>query len=92
VTHRDASKKGWSASEAPNITEINMGSFQRIADAAEKMAANYANLLNDRDLYYKWWKEEQDRRRGLERKNNALRGVITKLKKRQPKTWEEIAQ
>jgi hypothetical protein len=81
VTHRDASKKGWSASEAPNITEINMGSFQRIADAAELMAKNHQQLVSDLHYYKARYEEMSKRVEEENRSNAALRGVITKLKK-----------
>lgn len=63
---------------------INAGSFQRIADACEKMAGNYTALQNElkwaneyKDRYYKQLETEKKR-------TAALRGVINRMKKAKP--------
>lgn len=82
MNQREASKQNWNSTNT--VMDINSGSLQRIADATEKMASSYDNLRNDRDLYKKWYEEGNENRNKLERKISALRGVITKLKKRNP--------
>lgn len=79
---REASKKEWTSDDTRE--DINAGSFQRIADACELMARNHAALIAERDRYERWHKEEQARRQVLERRLIALRGVVTKLKRRKP--------
>jgi methyl-accepting chemotaxis protein len=80
VSLKDASRQIYSGSPAPTINEINAGSLQRIADAVEKMASNYAQLQNDRDRYKHRAEENAKSAEKLARQNSALRGVITKLK------------
>jgi len=80
TTLRESSKSSWNGSGS--IEHINAGSLQRIADAVETMSGSYADLIHERDLYARqsnWNFERADR---LVRSNAALRGVITKLKKR----------
>ena len=82
ITMRDASKKIWTS--ANTVEHINCGSLQRIADAVELMARRYSDLITERDVF----KERADRRlnslQKAERRISALRGVITKLKARNP--------
>lgn len=81
---RDESRKTWTINgdSAPTLEQINMGSLLRIADASEAMAKNHVQLQRDRDMYFKWYEREYENRLKLERQINALRGVITKMKKR----------
>ena len=64
-----------------SAADLQTGCLQRIADAAELMAQNHADLVKERDDYK--YLHEQDGKRidALLRSNAALRGVITKLKK-----------
>ena len=80
MNQRDASRKNWSSGDT--LEEINAGSLQRIADATETMAQNYTSLQNDRDWYKKAWKEACDQRDNLWRRISALKGVITRMKKK----------
>lgn len=78
---RELSRSKWTTS-ATDLNSINTGSLLRIADAAEKIAVNYEKLQRDRD----YWKGEYERmcRRNfeLEKSNAALRGVITRMKRK----------
>lgn len=62
--------------------QLIVGSLQRIADATELMASNYTALQKDLD----WWKQiAKDRMASAEkaeRRITALKGVITKMKRR----------
>ena len=78
MNQREASKQNWSSNNTTE--EINAGSFQRIADAVEKMSENYIILQDDRDWYKRRCNEKNDTIARLERKISALKGVITKLK------------
>ena len=60
---------------------IGLGFLLRITEAVEAMAENHKGLIRERDNYEKWFREEVQRRRQLERKISALRGHITRLKK-----------
>ncbi len=82
ATQRQASKNEYVSQVS--IESINSGSLQRIADACEKMAGNYTQLQNDRDLYKRWYNEEKSATAKMRRRVSALQGVITKLKKRKP--------
>ena len=80
----EASRCGWSAPNEgkPNTEQLKLGCLQRIANAQEEMAKGWIELREDRDRKDRYWKEEVERRRGLERQVSALRGVITKLKRK----------
>ena len=80
MDQREMSRKGWN--DNCTTDAINSGSFQRIADACELMAKNYTDLINDRDRFERWYREEKRYRHSAERSSSALRGVITKLKNR----------
>lgn len=64
-----------------SLEQINTGSLLRIADATEKMCLDREKLERD----YKYMRDERDRYRDLYckeyRRNAALRGVITRLKR-----------
>lgn len=81
ANQREHSKQNWTS--AGTIEEVNAGSLQRIADATEVMAGNFIALQNDRDLYKRWWKEDQETIVMLSRQVSALKGVITKMKRKQ---------
>jgi hypothetical protein len=66
----------------PDREEIKLGCLQRIADATEAMAKNHVQLQNSLDYYKRAYNDEIESRRRLVRQVNALRGVITKLKKK----------
>ena len=80
---RTGSKCEFGHMEPITRDELKVGCLQRIADATEAMAKNHVQLQRDHDLYKRWYKEEQERCRKLERSNAALRGQITKLKEKQ---------
>lgn len=80
ASQREASKKEWTSRDT--LEEVNAGSLQRIADATEKMASNYTQLQNNLDWEKKANKGLLETCERLRRRNQALRGVITKLKKK----------
>lgn len=77
---REASRKDWGGNNT--VADINAGSLQRIADATELMAKRYTELIDERDRLKRWADEARDRAYRVERSNAALRGVVTRLKKR----------
>jgi hypothetical protein len=70
-----------------NVTwqEVRDAALLRIADATEKMSGHYSVLIEERDRYQRYYKNEEARRIGLERRARGLRGVITRLKKQAKK-------
>lgn len=66
------------------LESINSGSLQRIADAAEKMALRYTELIDARNGFERWYIAGQAEQLSLKRKLTAAKGQITKLKKGQP--------
>jgi len=84
--YREESRNHWGAeldsSTNLSIEQINCGALLRIADATEKMAQSYQALIEDRDYYKKRHIECVQEIRSLKKSNSALRGQITKLKKK----------
>lgn len=79
---RDASRRAFVTTDhTATHQEIRTGCLQRIADATEVAAKNNNALIEDRDMYKRWYEEGQAAVRRLERRNRALRGVITRLKR-----------
>lgn len=86
---KDHSRIDWhniTRQKSPSMEDIQIGAIQRIADATEKMAANYIAIQEDRDRYKRWYNEQNDRIIGLSRRISALQGVITRLKKKSTKS------
>jgi hypothetical protein len=80
----EASRRNWRVtSEKATLDEIKTGCLQRIASSTELMVRNYRMLLNDCEIYQQMLDDEQRRREIAERRIRALRGVITKMKRRQ---------
>lgn len=83
---KDLSHVTWVANglkedEFPGYDRINAGCLQRIANATEAMAQNYVYLQKDRDMYKRWYEQDQATIKRLVRSNNALRGHINRMKK-----------
>jgi hypothetical protein len=79
-TMTEQSRKEWVSKDTAE--DIKLGCLQRIADASEKMASNYIQLQKD----YIHLKECLERYKDFMNKQSrtiiALRGHITKLKKK----------
>jgi IS1 family transposase len=60
--------------------DIQLGAILRIADATELMASNYIKLQNELEKYQRWYNDEKEVARSLEKSNSALRGHITRLR------------
>jgi hypothetical protein len=67
--------------EGVTLEQLNAGSFQRIADATEKMAGNYIKLQNERDWYERYYKQEKEATARMSKRIAALQGVINRYKK-----------
>lgn len=82
---RGISRNDWSSEIPVNLETINTGSLQRIADSLEKMEKPFDKLIRDNEYYRERNKRQQDRIQSLERSNSALKGHITRLKKKEVK-------
>lgn len=87
---KEHSKTNWSRHNAadpkdekyPGDESIKLGCLQRIADATEMMAKNHTTLQEDKERYERWYNASAKRCLKLERSAAYLRGVITKMKKK----------
>jgi hypothetical protein len=78
TTMREQSRCEWAA--AITREDINAGSLQRIADAVEAVAKNYTAIINERERLKQRLANEEACSARLVRSNNALRGVIKRMK------------
>ena len=62
--------------------QIKIKSLQRIADACELMAKSHAQLVSDRDMYERWYREGKETSEWMANRIRALKGVITRMKRR----------
>jgi hypothetical protein len=83
TTMQDQSRKFSGALQAvPTLEQVTAGSVLRIADAVEKMAANYDILRDDRD-YWKARCARYEQLLDIERRRTAvLRGVVKRMKEK----------
>ncbi len=86
---REMSKKPWKCTDVENLSDdeairrVEVGSLQRIADALELMTKDKRTIESEsRDLWRKRVDYLNGRVEKLDRSNAALRGVITKLKRK----------
>jgi hypothetical protein len=84
TTLKDKSRKNWDTQheEFLGYDELKVGALQRIADATEAMAKNHIQLINELERYKSYYTHTLKRAVNAERSNAALRGVITKLKRK----------
>lgn len=84
INLRQYSRKDYSSrnTSGPTVEDINAGSLQRIADATELMASNHIQMEKDLKFYKNMYAQHSERIENLTRSNAALRGHITRLKKR----------
>lgn len=88
-TIRDASRVDYTtAGEKPTWEEVRGGALLRIADAVEKVAQRHTALIDERDMYKRWYDRESERRATAERRIAALQGVITRMKKARQQAQE----
>lgn len=83
-SYRDGSKTNFGSATGDTgmtLEQINAGSLMRIADATEKMAHRHTELIEQRDRFERWYKNELERVEHLRRSNAALRGHLKRLKK-----------
>jgi RNase H-fold protein (predicted Holliday junction resolvase) len=67
------------------IEEITFGCMLRIADASEKAAQSFNELIEDRDKYKRWYQSEREKLERARKTISGLKGAMTKLKKKNEK-------
>lgn len=82
LTLRQRSKADYSPNGENSYELINAGSLQRIADATELMASKYIQMEKDLKWYKEMYAKHSDKISHFEKSNAALKGHITRLKKR----------
>lgn len=88
MNFKEASKNwSWTASDRPNIEQINAGSLQRIADSTEEMAEsskamakNHVQMEHDLAWYKSETKRLQEKSLHLERSRAAHQAHTTRLR------------
>lgn len=80
INLRDLSKSQLDVTPGCSYDAVNAGSLQRIADSSERMAENYARIINDRDRFQRQYQQEQAESGRLARSNAALRGILKRMK------------
>lgn len=83
-SYKEESRKiNWGSNdESLNLDQINTGSVLRIADSLETIAEDKENLIEERDKFKRWYKEEREEKEMILRSNAGLRGYITRLKRK----------
>lgn len=82
MNHREAAKRTWTTNgDGATTEEIKVGALLRIADSTEKLCMSRVALETDRDMYKRWWKEEQQRTALLKRRLAGLKGYVARLKR-----------
>lgn len=83
-SYREESKKGWGTDQKTALSDdqLEIGCLLRIADSLEKMEAPFKRLLDDNEYLGRRVKEQNAEIDELKRSNAALRGAITRMKKR----------
>lgn len=88
-SYRKESRSDWgkemAEKESLSVEQLQTGALLRLADATEMMAKNYTSMQANLDWYKNQSQERHDRILSLEKQVSSLKGVITKLKKKQAK-------
>ena len=82
ATLREASKIHYNAFTPATHQDIQTGSIQRIADAAEAMAKSHSQLIYDRDAYKRWYEDEKKKCKHLLAVIRGLKGRVTILNRK----------
>lgn len=82
-SYKEESKINWGRNTDEKISteQIQLGAVLRIADAVEKVAVRYDDLITDRDWYKRRYQEQSLEISRLQRSQAGLRGYIKRLKK-----------
>lgn len=82
--YRDEAKKNWHRGDggAPDLEQLKFGALQRIADALEVSVREHEQLKRSHEWYKECYDKHIKKIATLERRVAALRGVITKMKRK----------
>ena len=83
-SYRDLSRIDW-VTDAKSHEQIQLGAILRIADAVEKMAQSYSQLIHEREYYERRFRQSQESVQRLSRSNAALRGHIKRMHNQETK-------
>lgn len=72
----------WAGPEPMEQETIRTACLWDIAQSVRKMALRHTELISERDSFERLYRDNRARADTLERQNAALRGVITKLKRK----------
>ena len=78
---RDASRTDWVNEYYAKNENIQLGAILRIADASEKMAQNYTQLINRNEWLKGHCQRLDEQLEAMTRQRTALRGTVTRLKR-----------
>lgn len=81
---KDRSREDWQATQdrgTLDVSELSLGALLRIADASERMALRYTELIEARDYWKNRAASTEQTLARARRRMSALNGVITRLKK-----------
>lgn len=82
-SYREHSKTNYgNKKEGATLEEINTGSLQRIADAAELMATNFLKLQSDLEYYKNKAKSLEDELKTERKRVATYKGQATRIKKK----------
>ena len=83
-SYRKESRTDYGTSEGITTEHLMVGAVLRIADATEKMAHNYAQLLSDLNWYKKRYQQEKDKNEQLRKSVASYKGHLTRLRHNKP--------
>jgi len=88
ITFKDESRKNYGCTtqegNGVGVDKLVAGSLMRIAEATEAMAKSHIQLIEERDRYERWYKQQAAEVYRLSNSNRALRGHMKRLKAKKP--------
>lgn len=80
--YREIVDTKWAGTEPMEQETIRTACLWDIAQSMRKMALRHTELISERDSFERLYRDNRALADALERRNAALRGVITKLKRK----------
>lgn len=81
-TYKEIVDTKWAGTEPMEQETIRTACLWDIAQSMRKMALRHTELISERDSFERLYRDNRALADALERRNAALRGVITKLKRK----------
>lgn len=79
--YKEQSRLNWyTNADKLDIEQLKFGAILRIADSLEKIEKRYSDLINEKERFEKWYREECDRNRKLNKKISGIKSHTTRLK------------